>query len=290
MVDSDKYGFVGLGDMGGPMAANLARGGFQLIVYDKAGTENLAPSGTEIGAGIKDVARAAQIVFVSVPDAAASLEVARSLVAVENRNTQTLVNLSTVGVEATGSIVKTLAEFGIDYVDAPVSGGRAGAIRGTVTVMWSGSAERMEFIRPVLDSFAGSVFFVGPTPGQGQAMKLLNNYLSAVAMTATSEAIVFGLSHSLDMRTMLDVANVSTGQNSATQDKFPNRILTSTYDAGFRMALMDKDVALYLSEAKSAGTPASLCEQVATYWQKGMKQFPDGDFTEIFKVIRGEID
>ena len=290
MVDSDKYGFVGLGDMGGPMAANLARGGFQLIVYDKAGTENLAPSGTEIGAGIKDVARAAQIVFVSVPDAAASLEVARSLVAVENRNTQTLVNLSTVGVEATGSIVKTLAEFGIDYVDAPVSGGRAGAIRGTVTVMWSGSAERMELIRPVLDSFAGSVFFVGPTPGQGQAMKLLNNYLSAVAMTATSEAIVFGLSHSLDMKTMLDVANVSTGQNSATQDKFPNRIVTSTYDAGFRMALMDKDVALYLSEAKSAGTPASLCEQVATYWQKGMKQFPDGDFTEIFKVIRGEID
>jgi 3-hydroxyisobutyrate dehydrogenase-like beta-hydroxyacid dehydrogenase len=290
MVDSDKYGFVGLGDMGGPMAANLARGGFQLIVYDKAGTENLAPSGTEIGAGIKDVARAAQIVFVSVPDAAASLEVARSLVAVENRNTQTLVNLSTVGVEATGSIVKTLADFGIDYVDAPVSGGRAGAIRGTVTVMWSGSAERMEFIRPVLDSFAGSVFFVGPTPGQGQAMKLLNNYLSAVAMAATSEAIVFGLSHSLDMKTMLDVANVSTGQNSATQDKFPNRILTSTYDAGFRMALMDKDVALYLSEAKSAGTPASLCEQVATYWQKGMKQFPDGDFTEIFKVIRGEID
>ena len=282
MVDSDKYGFVGLGDMGGPMAANLARGGFQLIVYDKAGTENLAPSGTEIGAGIKDVARAAQIVFVSVPDAAASLEVARSLVAVENRNTQTLVNLSTVGVEATGSIVKTLADFGIDYVDAPVSGGRAGAIRGAVPVMWSGSAERMESIRPVLDSFAGSVFFVGPTPGQGQAMKLLNNYLSAVAMTATSEAIVFGLSHSLDMKTMLDVANVSTGQNSATQDKFPNRILTSTYDAGFRMALMDKDVALYLSEAKSAGTPASLCEQVATYWQKGMKQFPDGDFTEVF--------
>ena len=290
MVDSDKYGFVGLGDMGGPMAANLARGGFQLIVYDKAGTENLAPSGAEIGAGIEDVARAAQIVFVSVPDAAASLEVARSLVAVKNRNTQTLVNLSTVGVEATGSIVKTLADFGIDYVDAPVSGGRAGAIRGTVTVMWSGSAERMELIRPVLDSFAGSVFFVGPTPGQGQAMKLLNNYLSAVAMTATSEAITFGLSHSLDMKTMLDVANVSTGQNSATQDKFPNRILTSTYDAGFRMALMDKDVALYLSEARSAGTPASLCEQVATYWQKGMKQFPDGDFTEIFKVIRGEID
>ena len=270
------------------MAANLARGGFQLIVYDKAGTENLAPSGVEVGAGIEDVARAAEVVFVSVPDAAASLDVARSLVSVEDRHTRTFINLSTVGVEATGSIVKTLADFGVDYVDAPVSGGKAGAIRGTVTVMWSGSAEQMALIRPVLDSFAGSVFFVGPTPGQGQAMKLLNNYLSAVAMTATSEAVAFGISHSLDMKTMLDVANVSTGQNSATQDKFPNRILTSTYDAGFRMALMEKDVALYLSEAKSAGTPVALCERVATYWQKGMKQFPGGDFTEIFKVIRDE--
>ena len=156
--------------------------------------------------------------------------------------------------------------------------------------MWSGSAEQMKLIRPVLDSFAGSVFFVGPTPGQGQAMKLLNNYLSAVAMTATSEAVAFGISHSLDMKTMLDVANVSTGQNSATQDKFPNRILTSTYDAGFRMALMEKDVALYLSEAKSAGTPVALCERVSAYWQKGMTRFPSGDFTEIFKVIRDETD
>ena len=88
MVDSNKYGFVGLGDMGGPMAANLAQGGFDLIVYDKAGTENLAPSGVEVGVGIEDVVRAAEVVFVSVPDAAASLDVARSLGSVENRNTR----------------------------------------------------------------------------------------------------------------------------------------------------------------------------------------------------------
>ena len=138
MVDSNKYGFVGLGDMGGPMATNLQRGGFQLIVYDKAGTEHKAPSGAELGAGIEDVARAAEVVFVSVPDAAASFDIARSIVAVEDRNTKDLINLSTVGVEATHPIAKTLADFGVDYVDAPVSGGKAGAIRGTVTVMWSG--------------------------------------------------------------------------------------------------------------------------------------------------------
>ena len=286
----DQLGFVGLGDMGAPMAANLSRGGFRLTVYDKAGTANRAPSGVNVGTSMSDVAHAAHVVFVSVPDAPALLEVALALVAVEDRQTQTLVNLSTVGIEATRSIVQALADTGVDYVDAPVSGGRAGAIRGTVTIMWSGSAERMDSLSPELDSFAGSVFFVGTVPGQGQAMKLLNNYLSAIAMTATSEAITFGLRHGLDMKTMLDVINASTGQNSATQDKFPNRVLTSTYDAGFRMALMEKDVALYLSEAENAGAPVSLCERVATYWKKGMKQFPDGDFTEIYKVIHEEVD
>ena len=131
MIDLDKYGFVGLGDMGGPMATNLQRGGFQLIVYDKAGTENRAPSGAEHGDSIEDVARAAEVVFVSVPDAAASLDVVRSIVAVEDRNTRTLINLSTVGVEATDSIAKILTDFGVGYVDAPVSGGKAGSIHLT---------------------------------------------------------------------------------------------------------------------------------------------------------------
>ena len=94
MMDTDTLGFVGLGDMGAPMAANLSRGGFPLIVYDKAGTESRAPSGVDIAAGIADVARMAYIVFVSVPDASASLEVALGLIAVKNRRTQTLVNLS----------------------------------------------------------------------------------------------------------------------------------------------------------------------------------------------------
>ena len=104
-------------------------------------------------------------------------------------------------------------------------------------------------------------------------------------MSATSEAMIFGRAHGLDMTTMLDAVNVSTGRNTATSDKFPNRIVTGTYDAGFRMALMAKDVALYLNEVRAAGTPDGLSSVVADYYRDGLAAFPDGDFTEIFKTI-----
>lgn len=281
-------GFIGLGDMGGPMAANIARGGFALTVHDQAGSAERAPAGAACVADGAAVAAAAEVIFVSVPDGAASLAVARAVAAAPRRRARALVNLSTVGVAATGPLLEALAGSGIVYIDAPVSGGRAGAVKGTVTLMWSGEQNLLDELRPVLDSFAGAVFFVGPRPGQGQALKLLNNYLSAVAMTATSEAVLFGLSQGLELKTLLEVVNVSTGVNSATRDKFPQQVLTERFDAGFRMALMEKDVALYLSEARAAGTPTRLGELVADVWRQGVEHYPDGDFTEVFKLIRGQ--
>ena len=127
---------------------------------------------------------------------------------------------------------------------------------------------------------------MGKEPGQGQIMKLINNYLSAVAMSSTSEAILLGLKNNLDMETMLNVLNVSTGKNSATLDKFPNRILTESYDAAFRMSLMNKDLELYLSEAISNRMPIKIAKVVKNYFQEGEKSLPLGDFTEIYKVIK----
>ena len=152
--------------------------------------------------------------------------------------------------------------------------------------MWSGSKEILELIKLDLKYFAKSIFYVGNAPGQGQIMKLLNNFLSAVSMTATSEAIILGLKNNLDMKTMLQVLNVSTGKNSATLDKFPNRILTETFDAAFRMSLMNKDIDLYLSEARNFNTPINIAEVVNSYFKDGLKRFPSGDFTEIYKVIK----
>ena len=285
MGDGTRLGFIGLGDMGGPMAANLARGGADLVVYDKAGTEDRAPDGAEIAGSAAEVARRADVVFVSVPDGAVTLSIAREIAAVEDRRAGALIDLSTIGVEATGPVADVLAPAGIAYADAPVSGGRSGAVKGTITIMWSGPKDLLDRLQPRLESFAKSVFFVGARPGQGQALKLLNNFLSSVAMTATSEAVLFGLSQGLEMKTMLDVLNVSTGRNTATGDKFPNRVLTGSFDAGFRMPLMQKDVGLYLAEVRAAGTPAAIGTVVDAYWRDGLAAYPDGDFTEIFKLI-----
>ena len=282
----DAIGYIGLGNMGAAIVANMVAGGLAVHVFDSAGTGERAPEGSISIDSIAHVAAACDVMFVCVPDGAACLDVAETVAASEVRRVRALVNMSTTGIEAADAIATALEGTGIKFVDAPVSGGRAGAVAGTITVMWSGSEALFHELRPVLETCSKSQFFVGPRPGQGQALKLLNNFLSAVAMTATSEAMVFGEAHGLDMATMLDAVNVSTGRNTATGDKFPNRIVTGTYDAGFRMALMEKDVSLYLKEVRAARTPDRLSSIVADYFRTGLAQSPDGDFTEIFKTIR----
>jgi 3-hydroxyisobutyrate dehydrogenase-like beta-hydroxyacid dehydrogenase len=139
--------------------------------------------------------------------------------------------------------------------------------------------------RDVLASFAGNVFHVGEQAGQGQAMKLLNNFLSATALAATSEAFAFGQAYGLDLETMLDVVNVSTGRNSATYDKFPNRVLTGTYDTGFHTRLMAKDVRLFNSVAGEVGTPHEVSMAVGAVWNACEDAMPASDFSEIWKFV-----
>ena len=140
--------------------------------------------------------------------------------------------------------------------------------------------------RPVLDAFSGNVFHVGDRAGQGQAMKVLNNFLMATAMAATSEAVLYGLSQGLDMKTVLDVVNVSSGRNMATSDRFPKRVLTGTFDAGFQTGLLNKDVRLYIENVRAAGTPDAVGATVAQLWQKAADNAPDSDFSRIYEFIR----
>lgn len=287
-------GFVGLGDMGAPMANNLAtrypHDGLQLTVFDINLQDDRVPATAQTAESLAEVAAHADIVFISVPDGAASQAVVNGLLAQPTAKVRCLINLSTIGISECEKIVQSIADGSIDYIDAPVSGGQAGAVNATITIMWSGSKRRFDELQPILSTFAKSLFFVGDKPGQGQALKLLNNYLSGVAMTATSEAVRFGLHHGLDMKTMLDVVHVSTGQNTAISDKFQKRVLTETYDAGFRMVLMEKDIALYQQGVAAAGLPTNIVDVVSPYWKKGVEKFPHGDFTEIFKVIDRQQD
>jgi 3-hydroxyisobutyrate dehydrogenase len=264
------------------MAGNMARRGVAVLGYDRAGTASRAPEGVGIGASGADVARATDTVFVSVPDGEASQAVVNELATAGARRARVIVDLSTIGVAAAEACAARAVAAGMVYVDAPVSGGRTGALAASITVMASGPAAVVEAHRAVFATFSRRLFHVGPRPGQGQALKLLNNFLSAAAMAATTEAIHFGLAHGLDMKTMLDVVNVSTGQNTATSDKFPNRVLTGSYDAGFRMSLMAKDVGLFLARAREAGSPTFVTERIDECWREADEALPGVDFTRIF--------
>ena len=279
------FGFIGLGNMGAPMAANLAAAGCELIVYDKAGTAERAPEGATQAASVAEVS-AAETVFLSLPDGAVVAAVAAEIMASNQRRTTAVIDLSTVGVEAATSLSAELGAVGVNYCDAPVSGGTAGAKAATVAVMFAGPAELFEALAEPLQAI-GKPFLVGGQAGQGQAMKLLNNYLSATAMAATSEAIAFGVEQGLDPTLMVEILNASSGQNTATGDKFPNRIIPGKYDAGFTNTLMTKDLELYLAGGQGAGSAKRLSEPLVGLWRDFLAAEPDGDFTRIYPFVKG---
>ena len=285
-MNLECLGFVGLGEMGGPMAAKIAGGGFDLVVYDKVGSAKRAPAGARPVETLAQLAEVTDSIFLSLPGGPAVIAVAEGLAALPERRVTTVIDLSTIGPTKAREAAALLGSTGITYVDAPVSGGKAGAKAGTITVMWAGPAAELERHRTVLMSFCKNLFHVGENAGQGQALKILNNFLSGTAMAATSEAILYGLSQGLDMKTMLDVINVSTGQNTASRDKFPQRILTGTFAAGFKTALLAKDSRLFLDNARAAGTANEVAAVITDLWERCGGAMPDSDFTRIYQFIR----
>ncbi len=280
-------GFVGLGNMGGPMATRIAAAGFDVVGFDAAGTQERLPAGATAAASVHDIAARADTVLLSLPDGHATLAVVDAIAAAPARRLVTVVDLSTIGPAAATTAAAMLGPIGITYADGPVSGGTAGAKAGTVALMYAGPDAVLEAHRPIFEAFA-NIFPVGSNPGQGQAMKLLNNFLSATALAATSEALAFGRAHGLDMAMMVDVLNASSGRNSATVDKFPRRVLTGTYDAGFRTALMAKDVRLYVEMVDQANTPDTVGRRVSDVWQRADAALPGSDFTQIWQYVAGE--
>ncbi len=281
-----EVGIVGLGHMGSALAANLVGSGFALLAHDRAGTGG-CPEGADFAADLAEVARRAQVVVLSLPDGAASEQVCRSLAAASRRRVAHVVETSTVGVDAAQALEALLASAGVGYVDAPVSGGVAGARARTLSVMVAGSEAACGAVETVLAGLSDRRRRVGDRPGMAQALKLANNFLSATALAATSEAVTFGLSAGLDMATMLEVLNASSGQSAATSDKFVNHVLTGRYASGFANSLMAKDLALYLGAVASRGTPSDVGGVVASVWDRFTEAEPGVDFTRIYPFVEG---
>jgi 3-hydroxyisobutyrate dehydrogenase-like beta-hydroxyacid dehydrogenase len=281
-------GFIGLGKMGFPMARRLIEAGHHLIAFDtrKEVVEQLVARGAEAGASTKDVADRAETVMASLPSLQASLDVATGAGGViEGNRVKRFVDLSTVGSQMAMRIHDLLAKRNIVQIDSPVSGGVGGAEKGTLAVMVSGPRSEFEAIKPALQVI-GKVFFVGEKPGAGQTMKLANNFLSATAMVATSEAIVMGVKSGLDPKVMIDVINAGSGMNTASRDKFPRSVLPRSFDFGFATGLMVKDVRLALEEMKSLGLSMEVAEAVGRLWEVVIRdEGAESDFTAAIKPI-----
>jgi 3-hydroxyisobutyrate dehydrogenase-like beta-hydroxyacid dehydrogenase len=281
---TETIGWIGLGQMGHRMSRHLADAGHALVVADAASTEK-APPGSKVAKSNAEVAALADTIILSLPDGNVSQTVARDIASASPRKAKLVIDTSTIGPKAAEAVAGILADAGIAFVDAPVSGGTSGAEKATIAVMVACPADLYERVKP-LTSLFGKPFHVGPKPGQGQAVKVLNNFLSATALAATSEAVAFGVSQGIEMKTILDIVNASSGRNSATEDKFLNRILHGRYDAGFTARLQLKDIKLYLENARAAGIADEVADRVVDVWTRMEGSLPGADICEMYPYTR----
>ena len=281
-----EIGFIGLGNMGFPMARRLIQGDHQVIVFDTRAeaVERIVALGAQAAASSKEVADRAETVMASLPTPQVSREVATGAGGViEGSRVKRYVDLSTVGSQTAVRIHDLLAQRNIVAIDSPVSGGVGGAEKGSLAVMVSGPRTEFDVIRTALEAI-GRPFYIGDKPGSAQTMKLANNILAANVLVATAEVVVMGVKSGLDPSVMIEVLNAGSGGTSASRDKFPRAILPRSFDYGFATGLMVKDVRLYLDEAKALGVPADVAETIGRLWEAAARdQGPDSDFTAVIK-------
>ncbi|WP_422448263.1 3-hydroxyisobutyrate dehydrogenase [Endozoicomonas sp. ALB091] len=289
-----KIAFIGLGNMGGPMAQNLVKAGHDVCGYDLVpeALDQLEQAGGSKAESVTEAAQGASVVISMLP-AGKQVE---SLYLGDDGLFQTIgnrclvIDCSTIEAEVARKVGQQAKEQGIDYVDAPVSGGTAGAAAGTLTFMVGGSAETVEQARPYLEIMGQTVFHAGET-GAGQLAKICNNMLLAIVMTGTSEALKLGIDNGLDPAVLSEIMKNSSGGNWVL-DKYnpvpgvmPQTPASHGYQGGFMVALMAKDLGLALNTAASSHTAtpmASLADNL--YKMHAIRSGNHQDFSSIIQL------
>ena len=277
-------GFIGLGNMGFPIARRLVEAGHDVLAFDTRAEAVANLVGARAAASVREVADRTETVMASLPSVQASLDVATAVA--EGSHVKRFVDFSTVGRRTAIDVHDLLAARGIVAIDSPVSGGVAGAEKGTLALMVSAPRDDFDLLMPVYEAI-GRPFYLGDKPGSAQTMKLVNNLLAATGLIATCEAVAMGVKAGLDADVMIDVLNAGSGGTNASRDKFPRSILPRTFDYGFATGLMVKDVRLYVEEAKALGVSMEVADAVARLWEVVMAELgPESDFTAAIKPIR----
>jgi 3-hydroxyisobutyrate dehydrogenase len=281
-------GIVGLGNMGSALAANLVGALGDVFAFDVAGPERM-PVGATFVPTLKQLTQQVEVIVLSLPDGVVSRAVTEKIAATPGLRVRQIIDTSTIGPSSAETIASFLADRGVGYVDAPVSGGVAAARARTLMVMYAGNDADCDAVTPVLEGLSDRRRRVGDRPGMAQALKLANNFLAATSLAATSEAIAFLVSAGLDMGVALEVINVSSGQSNATSEKFVKQVLPGTFAAGFGNSLMAKDVRLYAAAVETLGSPAGLVEHTNQIWDAFAAAEPGADFTRIYPFVAGAL-
>lgn len=282
-------GFVGLGNMGQPMATNLAKAGYRVVGFDldreRVG-QLVNGAGAEAAENLQSLGEAADVVITMLPEG----RVVRAVLTGDDgvcaglRPGRTVIDMSSCSPVDTRVLARELAGRDVTLVDAPVSGGVVKAVDGSLAIMAGGDADAIGACRPVLEAM-GKVFVTGAS-GTGHAMKAMNNYLSAVSLAATSEAVLAGKAFGLDPAVMVDIINASTGRSNSSEHKFPTFILNGRFDSGFFLGLMAKDLRFAKALTESTGTPHTLLAELSRLYDEaeGQRGF-DADNTDIYRHL-----
>jgi 2-hydroxy-3-oxopropionate reductase len=281
-------GFIGIGNMGLPMAERLIGAGDGLVVHDvrEAALAPLTARQAMPASSPREVADRCEMAFVSLP----TLDTLRQVVlgkdgVVEGKAVRLVINTCTVGVPLVEEMEAALKARGIGLVDCPISGGPPGARAGTLSVMISGDPALVEKVQPLVSRW-GKVTVAGPRPGAAQVLKLTNNILSAVALAATCEAYVMGAKGGVDPEVMTEAINRGSGRNSATLSKFPESVLNRSFHYGAPMHILMKDIDLAMEQGERLGVPMWVCQAARLMFKHAMFEgMEKKDITEMVKIV-----
>ena len=291
--ETAKVGFIGIGNMGDPMAAHLVKSGWDVQVYDtdpEKVRKFTAAHGGSAAASLEAMGQRSNVIITMLPDGhivrKVILEGGDCLVRGLARGA-VIIDMSSSAPVGTRDLGKALAGRGIELVDAPVSGGVKGAVAGTLTIMVGGDGRLVKAVDSLL-ACMGKRFPSGSL-GSAHAVKVLNNYVSAAGLAAACEAVLIARRFGIDPQTVINISNASSGRNNSTENKFAQYILNQKFNSGFSLGLMAKDIGLAMEVAKACDVKAELGQVCLALWKDAEAELGGtADHTEVVRHF-GEV-
>lgn len=284
-----KIGFIGLGKMGKPMTRNLINNGYNVIGYDtnKKALQDLKKIGGNTINEIKNFDHDISVFITMLPNGDLVKNTVLNLVKyLDKKNPVVIIDMSSSDPIGTKQLYQNVKNKNIKLIDAPVSGGVKKAISGKLSIMVSGNTKTIKKVNPILSKMGDNIIEMGSL-GSAHAMKAINNYVSAMGLMAVCEALIVGKKFGINLKTLNNALNVSSGKNNSTENKIEQFVLSNKFSSGFSLPLMSKDLSIAWKLSKKLNLNLSGISYASKEWKKANNKLNlDTDHTEIFKYIR----